>query len=124
VVSKAVAVIGASTNRDKFGNKAVRAFRAQGYRVYPIHPTADVVEGLTAYRSVRDVPVSLDMATIYVPPEVGIGLLEDLERKGVPEIWLNPGAESAPLLQDAARRGLNVVVACSILGIGEHPGRF
>ena len=119
-----VAVVGASTDRRKFGNKAVRAFHAQGYRVFPIHPHAAEVEGHRAYRTVLDVPVPLDMATVYVPPDIGLTLLDGFEAKGIPEIWFNPGAESDVLLAAAAQRRLNVVAACSIVGIGELPGRY
>lgn len=123
-MSRTVAVVGASGDRHKFGNKAVRAFVAQGYEVYPIHPSASTVEGLPAYPSVVDVPVPLDMATVYVPPDVGLTLLDGFARKGIPEIWFNPGAESPALLAAAQARGLNVVAACSIIGIGEQPARF
>ena len=66
-MSQTVAVIGASRNRDKFGNKAVRAFAKRGYTVIPIHPREREVEGLQAYRSVLDVPGPIDLATLYVP---------------------------------------------------------
>ena len=117
-------MVGASADRRKFGNKAVRAFDAQGWRVFPIHPSAAEIEGHRAYASVVDVPEALDMATMYVRPEVGLTLLGDLARKGIPEIWLNPGAESDALLAEADRRGLRVIVACSIVGIGQAPGRY
>ena len=123
-MAKTVAVVGASADRRKFGNKAVRAFDAQGWRVFPIHPSAAEIEGHRAYASVVDVPEALDMATVYVRPEVGLTLLGDLARKGIPEIWLNPGAESDALLAEADRRGLRVIVACSIVGIGQAPGRY
>ena len=123
-MAKTVAVVGASADRRKFGNKAVRAFDAQGWRVFPIHPSAAEIEGHRAYASVVDVPEALDMATVYVPPEVGLTLLRDFARKGIPEIWLNPGAESDALLAEADRRGLRVIVACSIVGIGQAPGRY
>ena len=123
-MAKTVAVVGASADRRKFGNKAVRAFDAQGWRVFPIHPSAAEIEGHRAYASVVDVPEALDMATMYVRPEVGLTLLGDLARKGIPEIWLNPGAESDALLAEADRRGLRVIVACSIVGIGQAPGRY
>src|SRR4051812_33332690 len=68
-----VAVIGAGPERRKFGNKSVRAHLAAGYTVYPVHPTAETVEGLQAYRSVADVPVEkLDRVTVYLPPTVGL----------------------------------------------------
>jgi predicted CoA-binding protein len=123
-MSKVVAVIGASSDRSKFGNKALRAFRAEGYTVVPVNPNEREVEGLKTYASVVEVPQVIDMATVYVPPEIGIGLLADFERKQIPEIWVNPGAESDELLAEAKRRKLNVIAACSIVGIGRSPYSF
>jgi predicted CoA-binding protein len=121
---KTVAVVGASSSRRKFGNKALRAYQAQGYTVIPVNPNEREVEGLTAYPSVMDVPVPIDIATVYVQPDVALRLLEDFQRKGIPEIWINPGAESEALLEDARRRKLNVIAACSIVGIGRSPSEF
>jgi predicted CoA-binding protein len=121
---KTVAVIGASSDRRKFGNKALRAFQAEGYRVIPINPNEREVEGLPTYGSVLDVPESIDMATVYVQPDVALRLLSEFERKKIPEIWVNPGAESDELLADARRRKLNVIAACSIIGIGRSPSSF
>ena len=100
---KTVAVIGASSNRDKFGNKALRAFQAEGHTVIPINPHEGQVEGLTSYASVLDVPGPIDMATVYVQPEIATGLLAEFERKQIPEIWINPGAEDDGLMAEAAR---------------------
>jgi predicted CoA-binding protein len=123
-VTKVVAVIGASTNPRKFGNKAVRAFRHQGYHVVPINPRALEVEGLKAYASVLDVPHAIDMATFYVPPEIGEVIIEDVAAKQIPEVWLNPGAESPALVSRARALKLRPIVACSIVGIGENPNDF
>ena len=116
-----VAVIGASTDRRKFGNKAVRAFLRQGYVVVPINPHEARVEGLVAYRSVLDVPGAIDMATVYVPPAIGLAIMAEIARKGIPEVWLNPGAESPELVAAARALGLSPIEACSIVGIGETP---
>ncbi|MCS6851232.1 MAG: CoA-binding protein [Gemmataceae bacterium] len=114
-----VAVIGASTNRAKFGNRAVRAFAQRGYRVFPIHPSASTVEGIPAYRSIRDVPVeALDVVSVYVPPDVGQTILGDLACKPAREVWFNPGSESPALIARARELGLNVIVACSLIGLG------
>lgn len=123
-MSKVVAVVGASSNRGKFGNKALRAFQAEGYTVVPVNPNEAEVEGIRTYATVLDVPQPIDMATVYVPPEVGITLLPQFEQKGIPEIWVNPGAESDELLAEAQRRKLNVIAACSIIGIGRSPYQF
>jgi predicted CoA-binding protein len=119
-----VAVIGASNDRRKYGNKAVRAFRAQGYTVYPINPHETSIEGLVAYAKVTDVPEPVEMATIYVPPDVGLAIVDDLARKGVTKVWFNPGSESAALVARAKALGLAPVEACSIVAIGDSPANY
>jgi uncharacterized protein len=117
-----VAIVGASTNRSKFGNRAVRAYARQGYDVYPIHPEAQTVEGLPAYRTIHDVPVAeLDRVSFYVPPAIGLQVIEDVAKKQVREVWLNPGAESPELIAKGQALGLHMVVGCSIVDIGEDP---
>ena len=123
-MAKVIAIVGASSNRHKFGNKALRAFRAEGYTVLAINPNEAEVEGIKTYPSVLDVPQAIDMATVYVPPDIGQGLLMEFEKKQIPEIWLNPGAESDELLAEARKRKLNVIAACSIVGIGRSPYDF
>jgi hypothetical protein len=118
---KVVAVIGASSNRNKFGNRAVRAFRQQGYTVVPINPHEAEIEGLKSYASVLDVPGAVDMASFYLPPEIGLQVIDEVARKGIPEVWLNPGAESDALIARAKSLHIQPIVACSIVAIGENP---
>jgi predicted CoA-binding protein len=118
---KTVAVIGASSDRRKFGNKAFRAFQEGGYKVIPINPNEPSVEGVATFPTVTDVAETIDMATVYVPPEIGITLLDGFASKQIAEIWINPGAESDELISEARRRKLNVIEACSIVGIGRNP---
>ncbi|HEY2152701.1 MAG TPA: CoA-binding protein [Vicinamibacterales bacterium] len=120
-MSKVVAVVGASTNRHKFGNRAVRAYRDQGYTVIPINPHETEVEGLKAYASVLDVPGPIDMASIYLQPSIGEQVIAEIARKGIPEVWINPGAESDELIARARALGLQPIVACSIVSIGQNP---
>ena len=120
-MNKVVAVIGASSNRSKFGNRAVRAFQRQGYTVVPINPHEAEVEGLKAYASVLDVPGTIDMASIYVPPEIGEHVIDDIARKGIAEVWLNPGSESDGLIARAKALNIQPIVACSVVAIGESP---
>ena len=123
-MSKTVAVVGASSDRRKFGNKALRAYQAGGYRVIPINPNEDAVEGIPTHASVLDVPGDIDLATVYVQPDVALRLLAEFDEKRIPEIWINPGAESDELLIEARRRKLNVIAACSIIAIGRNPGAY
>ena len=119
--TKSVAVIGASNNRSKYGNKAVRAYMRMGYKVYPINPNEREIEGLPAYRSVLDVPEPIDRATFYVPPQVGIQVIEDVARKKIPEVFFNPGSESEELIAKARQLGIEPIVACSIMALGMSP---
>ena len=121
---RTVAIIGASRNREKFGNKAVRAFARRGYLVIPVNPHETEIEGWRAYASVLDVAEPIDLATLYVPPAVSEAVLGDLATKGVTEVWFNPGSESRSALARAAELGLTTVVACSILGVGESPSAY
>ncbi len=102
----------------------MRAFVEAGYSVVPITPRHTEVEGLTAYPSVLDVPGAIDMATIYVPASIGEQLVDEIAQKGIPEIWVNPGAESDVLMARLRALGLRPIEACSIVGIGLSPARF
>lgn len=121
---KTVAVIGASSHRNKFGNKALRAFERQGYTVLAINPNEEEVEGHKTLGSVLDFPGKIDMATVYVPASAGVGVMEQLAQKGVDEVWLNPGADDDEVVDRARELGLKVIQACSIIGIGESPSRY
>jgi uncharacterized protein len=116
-----VAVIGASSSRHKFGNRAVRAYLRQGWTVYPVNPNEATVEGLRCFPSILDIPGEVDRASLYVPPAVGATLLAEIQRKQVKELWVNPGAESEALIAEAERLGLEPIQACSIIDIGERP---
>ena len=121
---KTVAVIGASSDRGKFGNKALRSFRNQGYKVIPINPTEKEVEGEKAYVSILDYDGPIDEATMYVNPRVGEKVLDDIAAKGVATVWLNPGADGANVVARAKALGLNAIRACSIIAIGDSPSRY
>ena len=120
-MGKVVAVIGASSDPRKFGHRAVRAFRRQGYTVVPINPHEGQVDGLKTYASVLDVPGPIDMVTFYVPPDVGEQVMREVAQKKIPEVWLNPGSESEELIRLARSLNVEPILACSIIGIGENP---
>ena len=118
-----VAILGASADREKYGNKAVRAFVARGYTVYPVNPKGGEVEGLPVYISLAAIPadVKLDRISVYLPPAVGLKTLPEIAARGASELWLNPGSESDELVEAAEKQGLNVIQACSIVDIGMSP---
>lgn len=96
-------------------------FLRQGYTVFPVNPNAPEIEGLPTFRSVRDVPVRPDKVSVYLPPPLVLQVLPEIAARGCDELWLNPGTESGQILAQAQHLGLNVIQACSILGVGEFP---
>jgi uncharacterized protein len=118
---KTVAIIGTSNDPAKYGNKAVRAFLQQGFRVFPVNPKETEIEGLPAFKSLREVPGKLNMISVYLPPPVVFKVLPDIAARGCDELWLNPGTESEEVIAEAQRLGLNVIQACSIVGVGVSP---
>ena len=123
-----VAVIGASRDRRKFGNKAVRALLRRGYEVVAINPSfanagapGDQIEGVHAYASVLDAPDAIDVATLYVPAAIGERVVEEIAARHIPALWINPGAESDTLVARARALGLETTLHCSIVAIGESP---
>ena len=118
---KTIAILGASADRNKFGNKAVRAFAQSGYTVYPVNPKETLIEGVPVCRSLAEVPGRPNLISVYLPPPVLLKVLPEIAAKGCDELWLNPGTESAEVLAAAEGLGLNVIQACSIVGIGIEP---
>jgi len=118
---KTVAVIGASNDRTKFGNKAVRAYLAQGYKVYPVNLRENLIEGIPAFKTISQVPVRPQLISVYLPPAILKGILPEIAAKGCDQLWLNPGTESDEVVAEATRLRLNIIQACSIVTIGVSP---
>jgi uncharacterized protein len=92
--------------------------------VFPMHPRERSIEGQTAYRSIREIPVPLERVSLYVPPAIGMQLLAEIAEAAPRELYVNPGADSAELVARAHELGLEPILACSIVAIGESPSRF
>ncbi|MDR3402998.1 MAG: CoA-binding protein [Chthoniobacter sp.] len=119
-----VAVLGASRDRRKYGNKAVRAYVESGYTVYPVNPKEEAIEGLKAYPALDKIEGPVDFVSLYVPPAVGLQMLPAIAAKKPKEVWLNPGSESDELIEAAADLHLRTIVACSIVTLGFSPSEF
>jgi predicted CoA-binding protein len=120
-----VAILGASADHAKFGNKSLRAHRHAGYEVYPVNPKGGTIEGLPVHASLAEVPVHhLDRVSVYLPPAVSLAMLGEIAAKGAGEVWFNPGSDSPEVLAAAKRLGLHAIAGCSIVDLGLSPGQF
>jgi predicted CoA-binding protein len=121
---KTVAILGASNDRAKFGNKSLRAHQSAGYEVFPVNPKESTVEGLTAYPALADLPHAVDRISVYLPPPVSLAALPEIARAGAREVWFNPGAADAAVLAEAKRLGIPAIAGCSIVDLGLSPSSF
>ena len=120
-----IAIIGASKDRTKFGNKALRAYMSyNNTKAFPVNPNEREIENVKCYSSVLEIPDTIDAASLYVPPEVGIKIVDDLIKKGVRKVYLNPGTESPELIKKLKDNSIEPIVACSIKAIGADPNKL
>ena len=117
-----IVVIGASADRAKFGNICVRAYARFGYHVYPINPKETEIEGWPAFKSILDITAdSFDRASLYLPAALGVKVLDEVAKKTVGQVWLNPGADDPEVRARARELGLNAIAGCSIVDLGISP---
>jgi uncharacterized protein len=119
-----IAIVGASKDRTKFSNKAVRAYKEKDHVVFPVNPHEKEIEGLICYSKVLDIPLDVDVVSIYLPPEIGLKIVDDIIKKGIKKVYLNPGSESDELVNKLRIYGIEVVLDCSIKAIGSDPNQI
>ena len=118
------AVLGASSQRRKYGNKSLRAHRHAGFKTYAVNPNEREVEGAPAYPRLADLPERPTRITVYLPPSVTLSLLPEIAAAGATEVWFNPGAADARVLAEAERLGIPAHDGCSIVDLGLSPSQF
>jgi predicted CoA-binding protein len=110
------AVVGASQDRKKFGNRVFRSLRDSGYKVYPVNPNVDNVEGVRAYPTLADLPTMPEVVDLVVPPEVTEQIVKEAGELGLSRIWMQPGAESEAAVAYCQEHGIKVVYdACAMV---------
>ena len=116
------AVVGASTDREKYGNKVLRCYQQHGREVYPINPKAPEVEGLKAYPSLASLPVKVPAISVITPPATTEQVVREAAAAGVTHIWMQPGAESDAAIRTAESLGLSVIAGgpCLLVVMGYH----
>jgi predicted CoA-binding protein len=114
------AVVGASVDRSKYGNKVLRCYQQHGKEVYPINARAAEVEGLKAYPSLGSLPVPPKAISVITPPVVTEQVVREAAAVGVKHVWMQPGAESDEAIRTAESLGLSVIAGgpCVLVVMG------
>lgn len=117
-----VAILGASSDQAKFGNISIRAHAQQGYTVYPVNPRESEINGLPCFSSLADIPAErVDRISVYLPPRILVGVLDEIAKIPHDQLWLNPGTESDAVRERAEELGLKPMYGCSIVDLGISP---
>ena len=120
LAAEAFGVVGASSNRDKYGNKVLRCYQQNNRPVIPVNPKETQIEGLDCVASVADLPANVGSISIITPPAGTEKVVEAAAAKGIKNIWMQPGAESPAAVQFCEEQGLNVIADGSCLLVVLH----
>ena len=122
--AEAYGVVGASSDRSKYGNRVLRCYQEHGLKAVPVNPKETVIEGAACVASVLDLPADVASISVITPPSVTEQVVEQAAKKGIRNVWMQPGAESPRAISFCREHGINVIADGScilvVLGYREH----
>ena len=115
-------VVGASSRREKYGNKMLRCFQQNRRKAIPVNPVEKTIEGEICVASVINLPVEAISISVITPPQITEKVVEQAIGKGIKNIWMQPGAESAAAVAACKEAGINVIAdgSCLLVVLGYH----
>jgi predicted CoA-binding protein len=118
--SEAYGVVGASPRRHKYGNKVLRCYQQAGRRVIPVNPREPEIEGAPCIASVLELPDDVKSISVITPPAVTERVVQEAIRKGIENVWMQPGAESEASVEACREAGINVIAdgSCVLVVLG------
>lgn len=118
----AFGVVGASSNRQKFGNRILRCYMQHGKRAIPVNPNETEIEGVACVKDVESLPAEVKSISMITPPAVTEQLVPRAIARGIENIWMQPGAESPAAVALCREKGVNVIAdgSCLLVVLGYH----
>jgi len=113
------AVLGATANTNKFGYKIYMCLKKHGYKVYPVNPNVDNIDGDICYASIAELPEIPGVVDFVVPERVGLAAVAECKEKGVKCLFLQPGADKDSVVEAATAAGLSVIKNCVLVQLKE-----
>ena len=109
------AVVGSFRNKEKFAYRILIDLKKKGYEVFPVNPRLGEVEGRVCYKTISDIPHSVDVANIVTPPQVTESILKECLQKGIKMAWLQPGAESQDTIKFCHDNDIKVIYGMCVM---------
>ncbi len=120
--STAFGVVGASTDRNKYGNKVLRCYLQNKKKVYPVNPKEKNIEGIDCVANISLLPETVQSISIITPPQVTEKIVDEAIKKGIKNIWMQPGAESPAAIEKCKQHNINVIAdgSCVLVVLRYH----
>ncbi|MGB9719689.1 MAG: CoA-binding protein [Candidatus Anstonellales archaeon] len=113
-----IAVVGASRKKDKYGYKIYKAILNAGYKIYPVNPNADEIDGKKCYPSISSVPKKLDVVIMVVPPKITEKIVEEVAKLKIKKVWMQPGSESEKAIEFCRKNKIEVIAKMCFVADG------
>ena len=113
------AVVGATQNKKAFGYQMFKTLKDNGYTVYPVTPKYEEIDGVKAYKSIKDITDEIDIVGFIVNPKVGFSIIEDVIDLGIKNIWMQPGTRDPQIVKKAVDNNVNVTFSCVMNELSE-----
>ncbi len=119
---KSFAIVGVSAKKKKFGNEIMRQMIKRGFKIYPVHKTAGIIDGELCYPDLRSLPEKPEGVILVIPPIETIKVVREIAELGIKNVWMQQGAESSAAICHSSIHGINVVRGECVLMFLENMG--
>lgn len=103
------AVVGNIHNKEKFAYKIYKFMKNMGYKVYPVDPTGEIIDGEQSFKTLSDLPEIPEAVDMVINPIRGEAIIDEANRLNIKYVWFQPGAENSELVEKATTYGMNVI---------------
>jgi len=119
---KEFAFIGMSRDEKKFSRAVFKELSRKGFKMHPVNPNMDELDGQKVYHSIAELPYGLTHALIMTPKEATESSIEQAAEHGIKHIWIQQGAETPEAIEAAKRLGMSYVHKACIMMFSEPVG--
>lgn len=106
---RTLALVGVSRGGKKFGNSVLKELTAKGYKVLPVHPSAQTIAGERCWPSFASLPEPVGGVVIVVPPARTEEVVRAAAEAGIKRVWMQQGSQSPEAIRFCEERGMSVV---------------
>ncbi len=119
-----IAIFGMSRDTSKFGNKIYKNMTAKGYKLFPIHPVQEEIEGIKCFKSIAELLEKVEGAIMVIPPPKTEKALIDVAKAGIKRVWMQPGAESEAGIKYCEENGISAIYEDCVMVRSISPNPF